>query len=117
MALTFIAGHALDSVDNTPLPGATVTEVSNPSNTTAADQEGAFSISVQDPNTQLIVSFTGYQSLQDKAINLRGDDWLVSNDKAYASLYQAVKRAGSSAPGVAITVILIVLFMKLFKTI
>lgn len=115
MATTFIAGHALDAVDNTPLPGATVSEVANPSNSVSADQDGAFAITVTDPSTLLVISFNGYQPLQDKASALMGDDWLVSNDKAFASLYAAVKKTGSSLPGIFIAAVIIVLLMKLFK--
>lgn len=117
MGNTFIAGRAMDAVDNTPLPGATVTEVSNPSNTSSADSLGAFSISVSDPSTKLIISFPGYQSLQDTASNLMGDDWLVDNTRAFPWMYQAVRQTGSNLPGTLVTAAFILLFLKIFKLI
>lgn len=107
----------MDAVDNIPLPGATITEVSNQSNSSAADSLGAFSLSVSDPNTMLQIDYPGYQSLLDTAANLQGDDWLVDNNKALASFYQTVRKSTSSLPGVLVTAIIIVLFFKLFKLI
>lgn len=117
MATTFIAGHALDSVDNTPLPGATVLEVSNPSNTSSADSLGAFSLTVSDPSTKLIISYPGYQPLQDTAVNLMGDDWLVDNNKALASVYASIRQTTASLPSTLITVFVVLIFFKLFKLI
>lgn len=115
MATTFIAGRALDSVDLTPLPGATVTEVTNPSNTSTADSDGSFSLTVSDPSTQLIISYLGYASLQDKASNLNGDDWLQSNTKAYAGLYQTARQSGSMILKALIVTMIVVILLKIFK--
>lgn len=115
MATTFIAGRALDAVTNTGLPGATVSEVNNPSNQSTADSLGAFSLTVSDPSSQLIISYPGYQPIQDTAQNLNGDDWLTDNTKFYAGILQAVRQQGSSLPGNLITVVIILLLFKLFK--
>lgn len=115
MPTTFISGRALDSVDLTPLPGATITEVNNPSNTSTADNLGAFSLTVQDGTSPLILSYLGYQSIQDTATNLNGDDYLASNTKAYASLYATARQSVSALPGILVVAIVIVLLFKLFK--
>lgn len=115
MPTTFIAGTILDAVDSAPIPGATIIEESNPSNTTQTNQEGHFAITVQDPATKLIVSFNGYQPLKDSAANLRGDDYLQPNDVAFADVYAVFKRTTATMPGTLITLVFILLFMKLFK--
>ena len=58
-----LKGYIKDKANNTPLIGATLTEVDSESGT-VSDIDGSFVLNVSKPNPKIIVSYIGYQDLE-----------------------------------------------------
>jgi aspartate 1-decarboxylase len=62
-----VRGTIKDASNGSVLPGATVRLKSNSRVVTVSDVNGAFSLTVPDNNSVLIISYTGYQEQQVSA--------------------------------------------------
>ncbi|MDA9774087.1 SusC/RagA family TonB-linked outer membrane protein [Saprospiraceae bacterium] len=72
MAQSAITGSVKDAVDGTPLLGATVVIKDNSTIGTITDIDGNFSLQLPDGATTLIISYTGYKTLEE-SINNRSE--------------------------------------------
>ncbi|WPR77501.1 SusC/RagA family TonB-linked outer membrane protein [Algoriphagus sp. NG3] len=69
-----VTGRIFSASDSIPLPGATV-KISASSKLTVTDQNGRFLLSELDPESVLIISFLGFQSMESPV-----QDWLGTSD-------------------------------------
>lgn len=76
-----ISGRVTDATNGDPLIGATIL-VKGTSTGTTTDFDGNFSLDIEDTNVSLVVSFTGYQSLEVEVGNRTSFDIALAPDVA-----------------------------------
>ena len=86
-----VQGMVLSTIDNEPLPGASVVETGT-LNGTATDVDGAFSLDVSSPDASLSVTFVGYVS---QTVAIEGQDYVtISLEEDTGLLEEVVVTAG-----------------------